>query len=124
MTARDLPPEQIEAVDAYIAGKPHGNKKRARSRQIATVARILVAADQMITEAAEARISAPGLLEIRDWCDYSLTEIAIQDAPPLNVKPDPVKDAVAGSVLAARSGDPEKYAEARALEADARKRAA
>ena len=124
MTGRDFPPEQIEAVDAYIAGKPHGNKRRARSRQIATVARILVAADQMITEAAEARISAPGLLEIRDWCDYSLTEIAIQDAPPLNVKPDPVKDAVAGSVLAARSGDPEKYAEARALEADARKRAA
>lgn len=124
MTARDFPPEQIEAVDAYIAGKPHGNKRRARSRQIATVARILMAADQLIGEAAEARISAPGLLEIRDWCDYSLTEIAIQDAPRLYVEPDAVKDAVAGSVLAARSGDPEKYAEARAVEADARKGAA
>ncbi|MCX7165699.1 MAG: hypothetical protein NTV11_05435 [Rhodocyclales bacterium] len=121
MTARDLSPEQIKAVDAYIAGKPHGNKKLARSRQIVTVARILVAADQMITEAAEARISAPGLLEIRDWCDYTLTEIAIQDAPRLYIEPDAVKDAVAGSVLAARSGDPKKYAEARALEADARK---
>lgn len=109
------------AVDRYISGRPKGDPIKARKRQVFTAARVLVACDLLITEAAECRISAPGFLEIRDWCEYSLTEIACQDADRLRIEPDPVKDAVAGSVLAARSGNPEKYEAARVIEAQARR---
>ena len=121
MSARDVTPDQIAAVDRYVSGEPKGDPKKALSRQIVAVGRIFVAVDQLIGEAAEARIAAPGILEIRDWCSYNLTEHACLSAQRLNIEPDAIKDAVAGSVLAARSGNPEKYAEARALEADARK---
>lgn len=115
-----LSAEQLAAADRAIAGPAAGDPRKARARQVSTLATILIACDTLITEAAEARIPAPGVLEIRDWCDYGLTEIACLAAPRLNIEPDAVKDAVAGSVVAARSGNPEKYRAARAVEEQAR----
>jgi hypothetical protein len=117
---RDVTPEQIAAVDRFIAGPAAGDPRKARRRQIVTVAKMLVACDTLTTEAADARIPAPGILEIREWCEYNLTETACLAAPCLNIEPDAIKDAVAGSVLAARGGNPEKYKAARAVEAAAR----
>jgi hypothetical protein len=115
-----LTAEQLDAADRYIAGPAAGDPRKARARQVSTLATILVACDTLIAEAAEARIPAPGILEIREWCDYGLTEIACLAAPRLNIEPDAIKDAVAGSVVAARRGNPEKYKAARAVEAQAR----
>ncbi|MBI5792794.1 MAG: hypothetical protein HZA63_15090 [Rhodocyclales bacterium] len=116
-----LSAKQLAAADRAIAGPAAGDPRKARARQIATVGTFLVACDILITEAAEARIPAPGILEIREWCEFNLTEHACLAAERLNIRPDAVKDAVAGSVLAARSGDPAKYATARAIEAQARR---
>jgi hypothetical protein len=121
MSARDdVTPEQIEAVDRFISGPAAGDRHKARARQITAVARMLVYCEILITEAAEARIPAPGILELRAWAEYCLTEHACIASPPLNIQPDPVKDAVAASVAAARSGNGARYAAARAEEADAR----
>jgi hypothetical protein len=116
-------PEQVAAADRFIMGPAAGDPRKAIARQVATIATMLVACDTLAAEAAEARIPAPGILEIREWCEYSLTETACRLAPRLDIKPDAIKDAVAGSVLAARSGDPEKYRAARDIEAAARKAA-
>ena len=120
MTARDLPPEQIEAVNRFISGPAAGDPRKARARQITTVARMLVYCDILVTEAAEARIPAPGILELRAWAEYCLLEHACAAAPPLNLDPDLIKDACAESVVAARSGNADRYAAARAAEAAAR----
>lgn len=76
--------------------------------------------DAILTECAAARCSAPGILELLDWCEYSLGEVASAAAPPLDIRPDPVKDACAASVTAARSGNKGAYQAARADEAAAR----
>lgn len=120
MSARDITPAQIAAVDRFIAGPPGGNPKKARARQVVTAARMIVAVDKLIAEAAECRISAPGLLEIRDWLVFNVEENVAAAAPPLDIKPDPVKDAAAASVVAARFGSAADYAAAREAEAAAR----
>lgn len=120
MSARDITPEQIAAVDLYIAGPAAGNPHKARTRQVVTCARMVVAVDRLIAEAAECRIAAPGLLELREWLVYNISDNCAAAAPPLNVQPDPVKDACAASVVAARFGTAEAYAEARRAESEAR----
>jgi hypothetical protein len=115
-----LSAEQLAAADRFISGPAAGDPRKARARQVSTLATILVACDTLLTEAAEVRIPAPGILEIHEWCDYALIEIACLAAPRLNIEPDAIKDAVAASVVAARSGDPSKYEAARALEAQVR----
>jgi hypothetical protein len=79
--------------------------------------------DALLIECANARCSAPGILELIDWCEYSLGEVAIAAAPPLDIRPDPVKDALAAAVTAARSGNKAAYFAARASEDEARARA-
>ena len=91
----------------------------ARGRQALLMVSLIPKLDRLILEAATARVSAPGLIEIREWCEYCLTENAIAAAPSLDIRPDPVKDAVA----AALSGNPAAYAAARQVESDARERA-
>jgi len=81
----------------------------ARGRQALLMVSLIPKLDHLILEAATARVSAPGLIEIREWCEYCLTENAISAAPSLNIKPDPVKDAIAFSVVAARSGNAAAY---------------
>lgn len=82
MSARDLPaavspaptPEQIAAVDLFISGPPGGNPHRARARQVCTAARMIVAVDKLLDEAAVCRIPAPGLLELRGWLEFNILE--------------------------------------------------
>ncbi len=120
MSVRDLTPEQIAAFERFISGPAGGSPSRARARQVATVARMLVYTDKLISEAADARIAAPGLLELREWLVYNLTEQAAAAAPALNIQPDPIKDAQAAAVLAARRGNSADYAAAKAAESAAR----
>lgn len=120
MSARDLTPEQLTAVDLFISGPPGGNPKKARARQVCTAGRMIVAVDKLLAEAADCRIAAPGLLEIRDWLVHNIEANCAAAMPPLDVRPDPVKDAIAGSNVAARSGNAAAYAAARQIEAAAR----
>lgn len=120
MSARDLSPEQLSAVDRFIMGPPGGNPKKGRGRQVCTAARMIVAIDRLLSEAADCRIPAPGLLEIREWLVFNIEENCAAAAAPLDIQPDAVKDACAASVVAARSGNPAAYAAARKAEADAR----
>jgi hypothetical protein len=120
MSARDLTPDQIAAFERFIAGPAGGSPSRARARQVATVARMLVYIDKLLIEAADARIIAPGLVEIREWLCFNLTEHATAAAPALNIQPDPIKDAQAAAVLAARRGNSADYAAAQAAESAAR----
>lgn len=87
MTARDISPEQVEAVDRFISGPAQGNPRKALARQICAVARMLAWCDLLISEAAEARIAAPGILEIREWCEFSLLEIACRVARDHEAEP-------------------------------------
>lgn len=122
MSARDITPEQIHAVDLFIAGPPGGNPKKARARQTVTAARMLMAVDKLIDEAAECRIPIPGLLEIREWLVHNIEANCADAAPPLPAIDwnDKVKDAVTASNLAARRGTAADYARARENEARAR----
>jgi hypothetical protein len=107
MSARDLPDlAHAQAV--------------ARGRIALLMTAIIPKLDAVLLECAAARCSAPGILEIIDWAEHALTEVAAAAAPPLDVRPDPVKDACAAAVTAARSGNPTAYAAARANEAAAR----
>lgn len=126
MSARDLTPEQLNAVDLFISGPPGGNPKKARARQVVTAARMIVAVDKLIGEAAQCRIPAPGLLELREWLVYNIEENCAAAAPPLPAIDwnDKVKDAVTASNLAARRGTSVDYAKARENEAKARAEAA
>ncbi len=74
MSARDITPEQIAAVDLFISGPPGGNPHRARARQVCTAARMIVAVDKLIAEAAVCRIPAPGLLELREWLEFNILQ--------------------------------------------------
>lgn len=115
-----LTPEQIEQFDKYVQGPARGNPHRARSRQVVLMCKLTVWLDMLIREAAEARIPAPGLLEMREWATYCVLENAAAVAPPLDIKPDAVKDALADATIAARRGDKAGYAAARQREAEAR----
>lgn len=95
-----------------------------RARQCIGVSKMLTIVDQLIEEAAEARISAPGLIETREWlvfCIESNAEQAERLKPEsgINSAPDPVKDAVHASISAAFKGADE-YTRARAAEEAAR----
>ncbi len=92
----------------------------ARGRIALLMTAIIPKLDQLVHECAAARCSAPGLLELIDWAEYSLGEVSAAATPPLNLQPDPVKDACAASVVAARSGNPAAYAAARQAESAAR----
>lgn len=107
MSARDLP----ELAHAQAV---------ARGRIALFMTAILPKLDALLLECAAARCSAPGILEIIDWAEHALTEVAAAAAPPLDIRPDPVKDACAAAVTAARSGNKAAYAAARATEASAR----
>lgn len=48
----------------------------ARGRQVLLLTAIMPKIDQLLIEAAQARVPAPGLLEIREWCEFSLEENA------------------------------------------------
>lgn len=120
MSARDITTEQLTAVDLFISGPPGGNPKKARARQVCTAARMIVAVDKLLAEAADCRIAAPGLLEIRDWLVLNIETNCAAAMPSLDIRPDPVKDAVAGSNLAARRGTSADYQAARKAEAEAR----
>jgi len=76
--------------------------------------------DAILLECAEARISAPGILEMLEWAEYALDEVAIAAAAPLNIQPDPIKDAQAAAVVAAKRNDKAGYAAAKTAEALAR----
>lgn len=116
MTARDISADQIAAFERFIAGPAGGSPAKARARQVATVARMLVYTDKLIAEAAAARIGAPGLLELREWLAFNLDTHAAALAPALDVRPDPLKDARAAAVSAARKGDRAAYLAAREQE--------
>lgn len=107
MSARDLP----ELAHAQAV---------ARGRIALLMTSLMPRLDLILAECAAARCSAPGILEIIEWCEFSLSEVAAAASPGLGIRPDPVRDAVAGSVAAARSGNPAAYAAARAIEAEAR----
>lgn len=79
MSARDITPAQLSAIDAAISRPPCGNPHRARTRQTVTTARMIAAVDVLIAEAAEARIAANGLLEIREWLVFNV-ESNVADA--------------------------------------------
>jgi hypothetical protein len=122
MSARDLTPEQINAVDRFIAGPPGGNPRKARARQTVTAARMVCAIDKLLAEAADCRIPAPGLIEIREWLVFNIEENVAAAAPPLPAIDwnDPVKAAVTNSTAAAVKGDKAAYAAARVAEVKAR----
>lgn len=92
----------------------------ARGRIALLMTAIKPKLDALLLECAAARCSAPGILEMIDWAEYSLGEVAAAAAPGLEIKPDPVRDACAAAVVAARSGDKGAYQAARAAEAAAR----
>lgn len=107
MSARDLP----ELAHAQAV---------ARGRIALLMTSLMPRLDLILAECAAARCSAPGILEMIDWAEYSLGEVAAAAAPGLEIKPDPVRDACAAAVVAARSGDKGAYQAARAVEAVAR----
>lgn len=107
MSARDLPDlAHAQAV--------------ARGRIALLMTSLMPRLDLILVECAAARCSAPGILEMIDWAEYSLGEVAAAAAPGLEIKPDPVRDACAAAVVAARSGNKGAYNVARADEAAAR----
>jgi hypothetical protein len=116
MSARDLTADQLAAFERFISGPAGGSPAKARARQVTTVARMLIYVDKLIAEAAEARIAAPGLLEMRDWLTFNLDTHAAALAPALDIRPDPLKDAKAAAVVAARRGDSAGYKAAREAE--------
>lgn len=99
---------------------------RAHSRAVAhgrialLMSDLITRLDAILLECAEARVSAPGILEMIDWAEYALEQVAIGAQPPLDIRPDPIKDAQAAAVLAARRGKPAEYAAAKAAETIAR----
>ena len=116
MSARDISADQVAAFERFISGPAGGSSSRARARQVATVARMLVYTDKLIAEAADARIEAPGLLELRGWLTFNLDTHAAALAPSLDIQPDALKDARAAAVSAARKGDRAAYLAAREQE--------
>lgn len=92
----------------------------ARGRIALLMTSLMPRLDLILAECAAARCSAPGILEMIDWAEYSLGEVASAAAPPLDIQPDPIKDACAAAVTAARSGNKGAYQAARADEAAAR----
>ena len=93
---------------------------RARGRIALLMTSIIPRLDAILMECAEARCSAPGILEMIDWAEHALTEVAIASRPDLDIKPDPIKDAQAAAVVAARRGNSAYYAAAKAAETIAR----
>lgn len=112
----------IEAIQA-VAHDPL-NQARSRGLQALTHIRIIELLDQVILDAAQARISAPGALEAREWCLHALEELQAACTPDLNIQPDAVKDAMADTTLAARLGTGDAHKLALQRENELRKRAA
>lgn len=111
MSARDLPPD-------FRPSKLE--QAQARGRQVLLMTALIPRLDVLIEEAAIARVSAPGLLEMREWACHNLEEVAAASYEAGQIAADPLKDACAGSVVAARFGTPGQYAAARKAEAAAR----
>lgn len=93
--------------DELTRAKAHGRIALLMSGLIPRLDAILVAC-------AEARVSAPGILEMIDWAEYSLEQVAIAATPDLDIHPDPIKDAQAAAVNAARRNNSADYAAAKA----------
>jgi len=107
MTARTIPRDLSHAQAV------------ARGRIALLMTGLLPRLEFVLQECAAARCSAPGILEMIDWAEHSLAEVAAAATPPLDLQPDPVKDACAAAVVAARAGNKAAYAAARADEAAA-----
>lgn len=111
----------IEAIQSKTPDRD--SQAAARGIQALAHIRILELVDKVIEEAAAARVSAPGALEIREWCLHALDTLAVDTSPALNIQPDPIKDAMADTVLAARLGTADAHALALARETTIREAA-
>ncbi len=65
MSARDLPPDILRHSRAVAHG-----------RIALTMTALLPRLDALLNECAAARCSAPGILELMQWAEYSLAEVS------------------------------------------------
>lgn len=74
MSARDLPPGLIPDRHAQAC---------CRARQAMLMIQLVPKLDKLLEEAASARVSAPGLLELREWALVIIEDAADQSAASL-----------------------------------------
>lgn len=95
-------------------------RAKAHGRIALLMSSLIPRLDAILLACAEARVTAPGILEIIDWAEYSLEQVALAATPDLDIQPDPIKDAQAAAVNAARRNHSADYAAAKAAETIAR----
>jgi hypothetical protein len=108
----------VEAIQHYT---PESfDQTAAGGYQALAFIRILEITDKVLDRTAQAKArGADPFLAIRDWCLEGLN--GLHDPAPLEIAPDPIKDAQADAVAAALAHDDQAYAEAREREAAARR---